>query len=357
MVDDSPLSSEKPASGRRSRADRALETRRKLIDAAARVVGAEGYANASVAKITALADIAQGTFYNYFSSQQDLFDSLLPELGGELLDFIRERIAGEADSFRREEIGFRAYFDFLAERPEFYRILNEAEVFAPKAFRDHMANMAEGYMRALTRGQAKGELPGYEPRELEVIVYALLAARNYISYRFVYRDGQRRRLPQWVDRAYLKMVTGGMRAGAGGGRRHNVARPAPPVRETARLRIEASPPGTSRIEADVAEPPGHGRAEAPHALLMELIEAAAERAAASAVRRPVRLQSLATSFPAPATGETLIATAEAVADRDAVHVAVQVRALAQRSRMVASAQAVFSALPGSDNEDTESDDV
>jgi acyl-coenzyme A thioesterase PaaI-like protein len=153
------------------------------------------------------------------------------------------------------------------------------------------------------------------------------------------------------------MVTGGMRAGAGGGRRHNVARPAPPVRETARLRIEASPPGTSRIEADVAEPPGHGRAEAPHALLMELIEAAAERAAASAVRRPVRLQSLATSFPAPATGETLIATAEAVADRDAVHVAVQVRALAQRSRMVASAQAVFSALPGSDNEDTESDDV
>lgn len=30
---------------------------------------------------------AQGTFYNYFASQQDLFDYLLPELGGELLDF------------------------------------------------------------------------------------------------------------------------------------------------------------------------------------------------------------------------------------------------------------------------------
>ena len=102
---------EQPAeanSGRRSRADRALETRRKLIDAAAKVVGEEGYANASVAKITALAEIAQGTFYNYFASQQDLFDHLLPELGGELLESIRKRISGEKDSLRREELGFHA---------------------------------------------------------------------------------------------------------------------------------------------------------------------------------------------------------------------------------------------------------
>src|SRR5688572_10092155 len=136
--------------GRRRRADRAIETRRKLIDAAAKVVGAEGYANASVAKITALAEIAQGTFYNYFASQQDLFDHLLPELGTELLDFIRQRIAGESGSFEREQTGFRAFFDFLAERPEFYRILNEAETFAPKAYHDHMRNMADGYMRALS---------------------------------------------------------------------------------------------------------------------------------------------------------------------------------------------------------------
>ena len=67
----------------------------------AKVVGAEGYAHASVAKVTALAEIAQGTFYNYFASQQDLFDQLLPELGTELLDFIRTRIAGESDSFTK----------------------------------------------------------------------------------------------------------------------------------------------------------------------------------------------------------------------------------------------------------------
>src|SRR5690606_3524671 len=155
------------------------------------------YANASVAKITALAEIAQGTFYNYFASQQDLFDHLLPELGGEVLGFIRKRLANETDSLRREDIGFRAYFDFLAQPPEFYRILNEAETFTPKAVHDNMRNMAEGYMRALSRSHAKGELPGFEPRELEVIVYTLRAARNYLSYRYTVRAGRARRLPPW----------------------------------------------------------------------------------------------------------------------------------------------------------------
>ena len=40
------------------------------------IVGELGYAGASVALITARADVAQGTFYNYFESRQDLLDQL-----------------------------------------------------------------------------------------------------------------------------------------------------------------------------------------------------------------------------------------------------------------------------------------
>jgi len=106
-------------SGRRTRADRALETRRKLIDAAAKVVGEEGYANASVAKITARAEIAQGTFYNYFASQQDLFDHLLPELGREVLDFIRMRLAGETIACAAKKLAFAPISIFWPSGPSF----------------------------------------------------------------------------------------------------------------------------------------------------------------------------------------------------------------------------------------------
>ena len=336
--------------GRRRRADRAIETRRKLLDAAAKVVGAEGYANASVARVTALAEIAQGTFYNYFASQQDLFDQLLPELGTELLDFIRARVAGEADSFKREEIGFRAFFDFLAERPEFYRILNEAETFAPKAHRDHMRNMADGYLRALARSHAKGELPGFERRELEVLVYSLLAARNYISYRYLFRDGRSRRLPVWVDAAYMKLVTGGMMHGGTTGRTHRPRRNEAPARgaplsDAAHFRVTPAKPGETRIELDLTDACRDASGTVRRAIVLELIETTASAAAADLTDEPLRLQSLSTAFPCAAEGEGLAAVAEARASGSAVHVSVEIHELSSRARTIATAQAVYSIEP------------
>lgn len=341
-----------PLPGRRTRADRAVETRRKLIDAAARIVGEDGYANASVAKITALADIAQGTFYNYFASQQDLFDQLLPELGAEVLDFIRSRVAGEHDSFKREQIGFRAYFEFLAQRPEFYRILNEAETFAPKAFHDHMRNMADGFVRALARGQAKGELPGFDPRELEVIVYILLAARNYISYRYLFRDGRSRRLPSWVDRAYMKFLTGGMLYGGTTGRTHKPRRhspTAPPMMlvEAADLRLTSPAPGQACIELDVSDACRDDCGNVRRSVLLELIETAASAAASSLAGQAVHLHNLSTGFPGTTASEGLVAVAEAVASGSAVHVGVAVRERSS-ARAIATAQAFYASDAGMD---------
>jgi AcrR family transcriptional regulator len=336
------------APGRRRRADRAIETRRKLIDAAAKVVGAEGYANASVAKVTALAEIAQGTFYNYFASQQDLFDQLLPELGTELLESIRQRTAGESDSFAREEIGFRAFFDFLAERPEFYRILNEAETFAPKAYHDHMRNMAEGYLRALSRSHAKNELPGFERRELEVIIYAMLAARNYLSYRYLFRDGRARRLPAWVDRAYMKLMTGGMLYGGTAdrprrGRRSAKAEDDAIVGDAAHFRPAPASPGEARIELEVTDACLGADGAIRRGILLKLIEAAATAAATEISEAQPRLLSLSTAFPNPAGDEDLTAIARAQGSGSAIHVNVEVHAANGAPRAMATAQAVYEA--------------
>jgi AcrR family transcriptional regulator len=335
-------------SGRGRRADRAIETRRKLIDAAAKVVGAEGYANASVAKVTAIAEIAQGTFYNYFASQQDLFDQLLPELGTELLEFIRQRIAGESGSFRREEIGFRAFFDFLAERPEFYRILNEAETFAPKAYHDHMRNMAEGYTRALSRSHAKGELPGFERRELEVVIYTMLAARNYLSYRYLFRDGRSRRLPAWVDRAYMKLMTGGMMYGGAAARPRRARRSAPTaqsvlISDAAHFRPAPAKPGEARIELEVTDACLGADGVIRRGILLKLIEAAATAAASEISEPQPRLLSLSTAFPHPAGDEDIAAVARAQKSGSAIHVSVEVQAVNGVTRAIAMAQCVYEA--------------
>ena len=61
-----------------TRVEKSEETRKALFDAAAKIVGKHGYEGASIARITSRAKVAQGTFYNYFTTRQDLLDQLLP---------------------------------------------------------------------------------------------------------------------------------------------------------------------------------------------------------------------------------------------------------------------------------------
>lgn len=331
------------ATPRKSRADKLQETRRRLIDAAAKVVGAEGYANASVAKITTLADVAQGTFYNYFASQQDLFDHLLPELGGELLDFIRERVSGVSDSIEREEVGFRAFFDFLAQRREFYRILNEAEIFSPKAFHEHMKNMADGYLRAMARGREKGEMEAFERRELEVVVYTLLAARNYLSYRFLYRDGLTGPPSEWVTRAYMKFITGGLVQGGANDRKHRQRRGADrkPADQASgsRYRHVAEGSGRTIVELDIDEPTTDA-GSAGHAVFFELFDAAGLRAASALTSSPALL-SLNADILGPATAIRLVAVAESTVRGGYAYVAIKINELTERGTTVATARAIY----------------
>jgi AcrR family transcriptional regulator len=330
-----------------TRADKLAATRSKLMVAATEIVGAEGYGNASVAKITARARVAQGTFYNYFESQQDLFDQLLPELGTQLLDHIRSRIAGGPEGLKREETGFRAFFEFLAETPEFYRVLNEAETFSPKAFRDHMSNMIRGYRRALQHNQERGGLPGYSADELEVIVCILLGARNYLAHHFMVRTGHVGPVPDWIARAYMKFVAGGVLYGGTSGPTYRPKRAAATDGADARG-VEGSRVVTveaNRAELDLRIQDGHRDplGAVRSAALLDLTTSAAELAAAGreGSRAPVLL-NLAVSVLAPTRAERLVASALCERRRaEATHVAVTVHEGSRGGAVVMTAQATF----------------
>ncbi len=192
------------------RAIKADQVRRALFAAAATVVGKYGYEGASVAAITKLAGVANGTFYNYFETRQKLFDLLLPHVGEQLLEYIRSRVQGEAGvELERQRIV--AYFEFFRRNPGFLRILNEAEVFAPKAFKQHVNGFAKRYERALARQLERGEIGPYEEREIEALVYILMGARSYLT--MLGRAKARSSggaFDQAVIDTYMKLVTNGL---------------------------------------------------------------------------------------------------------------------------------------------------
>jgi AcrR family transcriptional regulator len=198
------------AKAKPSRAERNEDVKRRLFLAAANIVGRDGYAEASVARITARAGVAQGTFYNHFANRQALLDQLLPAIGRTMLDFIQERVNGAADEGGREIERFRAFFDFLREVPEFPRILNEAEFFAPSGHAQHFATIVAGYLRILKRARAENAVADFSDDELEVLVHILLGARGYLGRRYAYVGNRVREVPEHVFSAYEKLLTHGI---------------------------------------------------------------------------------------------------------------------------------------------------
>ena len=193
-----------------SRAERNDEVKRRLFDAAAKVVGHLGYAEASVARITELAELAQGTFYNHFENRQELLDQLLPIIGLQMVDFIAERAGALPPGADRETERFRAFFDFVREVPEFLRILNEAELFAPAGYQKHLENIATAYVRILKRARKAGTISDYSDEEFEAIVHILMGARGYLSQHYSYSRKGVTAVPDHVISAYRKLITRGL---------------------------------------------------------------------------------------------------------------------------------------------------
>lgn len=180
-----PLQTKRNTEKRRiSRAEKSELTRRALIEAAAKVVGEHGYSNASIARITMAANVAQGTIYNYFDSRDDLFNQLLPEVGRMMVQFIAGFVIGKHNLMEKERARIHGYLAFLHDNPGFYRVLQEAETFAPNAHRAHMENMVSGYCRALKHDFAEDGLVPLPEAELEAVVYILLGARSYLAMQF-----------------------------------------------------------------------------------------------------------------------------------------------------------------------------
>jgi len=185
-------------------------TKRRLFAAGIKVVGQYGYAEASVARITAEAGVAQGTFYLHFENRQALLDELLPVVGEAIIDAVRERGFDEGASEEEREIErCRAFFDVLMEVPEFFRIQNEAELFAPEGYRRHTESVVAGYVRALKRGFDPKDSDGYTDEELEVIAHVLLGARACLGKRYANLDPEKP-VPDHVISAYSKLIRRGL---------------------------------------------------------------------------------------------------------------------------------------------------
>jgi len=182
-----PTTPEEPATYTPKTA-RGEQTRQRLLDAAERVFGARGYHAASIVDITREAGVAMGTFYIYFPDKKAVFDECVRHLNRRLRAHLREATAGVAGGrLEVERAALLAFFAFVQEHRDLYRIIRQAEFVDEALFRWHYQTLAQGYVRGLEAAMARGEIRRLDP---EALAYCLMAIVETYGMRWLLWEGR-----------------------------------------------------------------------------------------------------------------------------------------------------------------------
>lgn len=183
---------------------RGWETLEKILFSAEKYFGEKGYYNTSITDICALAGIAPGTFYIYFSDKISVFRYLVRNLSMDLRKEISLKIKDCETRFEAEYVGFKTFFDFIAEHPNLYKIIWQAQMVDEEIFKEYYSSIGQRYVKGLIQAQKKGEVAEIDP---EILTYCFMGITNFIGLRWVIWEEAN--IPDDVLRDVMKFVKNG----------------------------------------------------------------------------------------------------------------------------------------------------
>ncbi|MEX3939935.1 TetR/AcrR family transcriptional regulator [Paraburkholderia sp. EG287B] len=104
--------------------------RARLIESAMLVFAEKGVGASVIQEVIAAAEVSQGTFYNYFRTNEELLDAVTQELNDELLRLIEIEVGSYDDPARRIACGVRMFLHAARTYPLLARFICAAGLHA-----------------------------------------------------------------------------------------------------------------------------------------------------------------------------------------------------------------------------------
>jgi len=155
--------------------------REQLLDVALQVFARQGYHGASMNDVADAAGVTKPVVYQHFDSKRELYLALLDEVGARLLTAISKATAGATDGKHQTELGFRAYFRWVADDHDAFLLL-----FGSGARRDEEFNDA---VRKVTAQVAEAIKPliaaDIDAEHQRTVAHGLVGLAEGVSRRLV----------------------------------------------------------------------------------------------------------------------------------------------------------------------------
>jgi TetR/AcrR family transcriptional regulator, fatty acid metabolism regulator protein len=142
------------------RAVAAEEKRRTILDAAARVFARKGFHTSRVGDIAEEAGVAHGLLYHYFSSKDEVLETIFREHWTTLLERVHEAEQAGDDPIEQLRGIAAAMFEGWLNEPDVVRVVVR-EIARTEEISEHVGELVRpigAIRRVIERGQAQGVL-------------------------------------------------------------------------------------------------------------------------------------------------------------------------------------------------------
>jgi AcrR family transcriptional regulator len=173
-----------------SRRERKAQARRAaILEAAADVFAAKGFARATIKEIAARADVAEGTIYNYFSNKRDLLVAMAQHVIGDSVGLALEEFQSQDDRSYLTAL-LRERFDFQQRNLGFLRALM-TEVWTNEGFRHQYLAQVIAPLLGLMEGYLQRRIEAGAARPVNTSVVVRAMAGSFLVFLLLSEPGQR----------------------------------------------------------------------------------------------------------------------------------------------------------------------
>src|SRR5438034_5955358 len=162
---------------------RGPERKAQLLEVARKVFGAKGFHGVSMDDVAREAGVTKPILYDHFSSKEALYLALLDADALELEDRIRKALAAPTGNRERIRASFQAYFDFVDEHAEGFRLLMQESIGTDAAFRGRVSDVRDQILKEvadLIVRESKGTL---DREHAEIVALGLIGMVETVAQR------------------------------------------------------------------------------------------------------------------------------------------------------------------------------
>lgn len=162
----------------------AHERRRQLLDVALDVFAADGFHATSMNDVAEAAGVTKPVLYQHFTSKRQLYLELLDDVGARLGAEIAEATASAGSPREQVESGFAAYFRFVADHRNAYKLLFGGGSRRDAEFSDSVRRVEE----QLARSIAELIEADIDPDHRRTLAYGLVGIAETTSRLWIAED-------------------------------------------------------------------------------------------------------------------------------------------------------------------------